>query len=134
MAVSDRIGGNVRVAPFCAIACVILGVFFLGLGGLRLYSLSLENHLSQLSQRTEKASEELAYLQMQLASLVSPQKIYGTARTALGMVPPSYLALVRIPSGLSSGSSGRQPLVASEGERHAQKSGFLWGTPANARE
>jgi hypothetical protein len=133
MAVSSRIGGNVRVAPFCAIACVILGVFFLGLGGLRLYSLSLENHLSQLSQRTEKASEELAYLQMQLASLVSPQKIYGTARAALGMVPPSYLALVRIPSGLSSGSE-RQALVTFEGERHAQKGGFLWGTPANARE
>ena len=133
MAVSSRIGGNVRVAPFCAIACVILGIFFLGLGGLRLYSLSLENHLSQLSQRTEKASEELAYLQMQLASLVSPQKIYGTARSTLGIVPPSYLVFVRIPSGLSSGSE-RQPLVAFEGERHAQKSGFLWGTPANARE
>lgn len=78
MAISHRIGPNIRFAPFCAIACVILGVFFLGLGGLRLYSLSLENHLSQLSQRVEKASEELAYLQMQQASYFSSENLWNS--------------------------------------------------------
>lgn len=86
-----------RIVPFCAVACVLLGSCFLGLGGLRLYSLSLENRLNELSQRIEAALEQKAQFEVRVAELAAPSKVHMTARTTLGMCSPLQMAVVALP-------------------------------------
>ena len=78
-----------RIVPFCAVACVLLGACFLGLGGVRLYSLSLEGKINELSRRVEAAQEEKSLLEVRMAELMAPPRVHSSARTAGACVPPS---------------------------------------------
>ena len=86
-----------RIVPFCAVACVLLGAFFLGLGGVRLYSLSLENKINELSKRVETAQEEKSFLEVRMAQLVAPSKVHAVARVTLGMCPPLQTVVMSLP-------------------------------------
>ncbi len=86
-----------RIVPFCAVVCALWGVCFLGLGGVRLYSLSLEGKINELSRRIEAAQEEKSFLEVRMAELVAPSKVHSTARVALGMSSPLQTVVMTLP-------------------------------------
>lgn len=78
---------------------VILSLLF-GLGGLRLYCLSMEQRLSALDQKITQA-EEMRLLQGQeLATLLSPSRVYSYAHVKLGMQSTSEMLVVQVNSPL----------------------------------
>ena len=125
-----------RIAPFCALACAILGALFLGLGGLRLFSISLENRLNMLAIRLEEVRESRAGLQARVALQAAPVRVYDKARLALGMCPPKNMALVLVPDNLKPVAE-REEAGENAGENALADAGLLeslFVSQASARE
>ena len=121
-----------RIVPFCAVACVLLGACFLGLGGVRLYSLSLEGKINELSRRVEAAQEEKSILEVRMAELMAPPRVHSSARTALGMCPPLQIAVVALPK--SNGAAEDQSVLFDSLPSSLTPLAGLFVAPADARE
>lgn len=121
-----------RIVPFCAVACVLLGACFLGLGGVRLYSLSLEGKINELSRRVEAAQEEKSLLEVRMAELMAPPRVHSSARTVLGMCPPLQIAVVALPK--SNGAAADRSVPFGSPPTSLTPLAGLFVAPADARE
>lgn len=78
---------------------LVLSLLF-GLGGLRLYCLSMERKLSSLEEKILQAEELRLQQERELASLLSPSRVYSYAHANLDMQRSSEILVVKVPSSL----------------------------------
>jgi cell division protein FtsL len=83
-------------SAFAAVA-VFIGVLVMGLGGLRIYNMSLEQRLTRLNETIENYQELELDLRNKLASLLSPSRVYSVASAKMGMVADGGVAVVTVP-------------------------------------
>lgn len=84
-------------SAFAAVA-VFIGVLVMGLGGLRIYNMSLEQRLTRLNETIENYQELELDLRNKLASLLSPSRVYSVASAKMGMVAEGSITVVTIPA------------------------------------
>jgi len=88
-------------SAFAAVA-VLLGVLIMGLGGIRLFNMSLEQRLTRLNETIENYQEIELDLRNNMASLLSPSRVYSVASAKMGMENRVAVSVVKIPSSVSS--------------------------------
>ncbi|MCX7827867.1 MAG: hypothetical protein N2315_01485 [Thermanaerothrix sp.] len=88
-----------RISPACLVAVVVMVFFAVSLGGVRLYSLYLEYRLSDINSRIEAEMSRRVQLEIKMASMLSPERIYVSAKNRLGMKPRSSFQVVRLVGG-----------------------------------
>jgi hypothetical protein len=120
-------------SAFAAVA-VLLGVLVMGLGGIRLYNICLEQRLTRLNETIENYQEIELDLRNNMASLLSPSRVYSVASAKMGMQNGASVAVVTVPASISAHvavasrpEKGRKSLVAGlnlagffQKEAHAQ--------------
>lgn len=85
-----------RLSPACLGAIAVMVVLAVSLGGVRLYSLYLEYRLSDINSKIEAQVNRRVSLEIKLASLLSPERIYVNAKARLGMEPRSTFQSIRV--------------------------------------
>jgi cell division protein FtsL len=80
-----------------AAVIVVVGVLVMGLGGLRIYNMSLEQRLTRLNETIENYQELELDLRNKLASLLSPSRVYSVASAKMGMVADPAIVVVAVP-------------------------------------
>ncbi len=83
-------------SAFAAVAVFVV-VLVMGLGGLRIYNMSLEQRLTRLSETIENYQELELDLRNKLASLLSPSRVYSVASAKMGMMTDAGVAVVTVP-------------------------------------
>jgi len=82
-------------SAFAAIA-VLVGMLTMGLAGLRLLNMSLEQRLTRLNETIENYQEIELDLKNNLASLLSPARVYSVASAKMGMANESSVTVVSV--------------------------------------
>lgn len=77
-------------------AVLALSLLF-GLGGLRIYCLSMERKITALNEKIQQARELKTRKERELASLLSPSRVYSYAHANLDMQNPSKILVVKVP-------------------------------------
>lgn len=85
-----------RISPSCLFAVMVMAFFAVFLGGVRLYSLYLEYRLSDINSKIEFEMSRKVQLEIKMASMLSPERIYVNAKNKLGMKPRSSFQTIRI--------------------------------------
>ncbi len=88
-------------SAFAAVA-VLLGILVMGLGGIRLFNMSLEQRLTRLNETIENYQEIELDLRNNMASLLSPSRVYSVASAKMGMENGVAVAVVTVPASASS--------------------------------
>lgn len=101
---------NQPILTLCG-SILILTLLF-GLGGLRLYCLSMEQKLTLLDQKIVQAGELRLQQERELASLLSPSRVYSYAHANLNMQSPAEILVVKVPS--SSNQTARLAVVPAD--------------------
>ena len=77
-------------------AVLTLSLLF-GLGGLRIYCLSMERKITSLDEKIQQAQEFRIRQERELASLLSPSRVYSYAHANLDMQNLSKVLVVKVP-------------------------------------
>jgi len=101
-------------SAFAAVA-VLLGVLVMGLGGIRLFNMSLEQRLTRLNETIENYQEIELDLRNNMASLLSPSRVYSVASAKMGMVNEASVKVVSVAVPKSSVSMASLPVKARKG-------------------
>ncbi|EHM09994.1 hypothetical protein TheveDRAFT_0857 [Thermanaerovibrio velox DSM 12556] len=88
-----------RISPSCLFAVMVMAFFAVFLGGVRLYSLYLEYRLSDINSKIEFEMSRKVQLEIKMASMLSPERIYVNAKNKFGMKPRSSFQTIRIAGG-----------------------------------
>lgn len=98
-----------------AVVAVLLGALIMGLGGIRLFNMSLEQRLTRLNETIENYQEIELDLRNNMASLLSPSRVYSVASAKMGMENTVAVAVVTVPA-----SSSSSVVVASRPVKNAK--------------
>ena len=101
-------------SAFAAIA-VLVGMLTMGLAGLRLLNMSLEQRLTRLNETIENYQEIELDLKNNMASLLSPARVYSVASAKMGMVNEASVKVVSVAVPKSSVSMASLPVKARKG-------------------
>lgn len=71
-------------------------LLLLGLGSMRLYGVHLEHRLGKLTRLVDEAQERNLLLRQELASLLSPARVYSYAHAELGMGYADRIMVCRV--------------------------------------
>mgnify|MGYP001012686210 CR=1 FL=1 len=88
--------GSRTHSAFAAIA-VLIGFLVMGLGGIRLFNMSLEQRLTRLNETIENYQEIELDLRNNMASLLSPSRVYSVASAKMGMANGEKVAVISVP-------------------------------------
>jgi hypothetical protein len=92
----------------------------MGLAGLRLFNMSLEQRLTRLNETIENYQEIELDLRNNMASLLSPSRVYSVASAKMGMENRVAVSVVKVPSSVSS-------TVAVASRPAKGRKGIVWG-------
>ena len=109
-----------RIPPAFIMAIMIMITLAVSLGGVRLYSLYLEYRLSDINAKIDAEVSKKVQLEIRLASLLSPERIYSNARARLGMEARRDFVKIALPwagGGQAPSQVERQALRAESGGR-----------------
>jgi len=94
---------------------VLVGMLTMGLAGLRLLNMSLEQRLTRLNETIENYQEIELDLKNNLASLLSPARVYSVASAKMGMLNETSVTVVSVAAPKPSVSVASLPVEARRG-------------------
>ncbi|MDR1510990.1 MAG: hypothetical protein LBS53_15310 [Synergistaceae bacterium] len=124
-----------RQSALCVLFLFGMLISALSLGGIRLYALYIEHRLADCSKKIEAVGDKYAMLEEYYASLLSPSRIYGYAKSELNMVTASEVETIKLMSESYIGREIADSPPGSSGavQRPGELSRTLVGT-ANAKD
>lgn len=113
-------------------ALLLLSAFLLllGLGSMRLYAVYLEHRLSEMTRLVDEAQERQLLLRQELASLLSPARVYSYAHAELGMGYATRIVVCKVQTGGASDLFREETRPISLWERFAR----IVGREASAKD